>query len=125
MSPRIRDRVVVDERLAEPHDRVGQRVGLDRRPVAPGLHLGIDDLLDRRDHTRLHDAAAGGEDPQRALLLLREQEANPGRRGDLAVEPVERLQQRGAPPPGVASRSAATRSSPSVASTSPSRLSRV
>src|ERR1700684_2458585 len=64
--------VVVEKRLAEPYERVREHIRRNRRDEVPLAHLGFDDARDARDRARLHEPGARGEDPQRALLLLRE-----------------------------------------------------
>ena len=74
-----RGRVVEEERLREAHDRVGEGRRLDREDEAAGPDLVLDEAGDLRDHPRLHDAAARGDDPQRVALLLEEACGAPGR----------------------------------------------
>ena len=58
VSPRDPDdRVVVEERLGQAHDRVREQVRRERGAERPARMLGFDQSLHRGDHPRLHDAA--------------------------------------------------------------------
>ena len=67
--------VVVEERLGEPHDRVGERLGVGGRLVGTGRDLRLDHVADERHRARLHDPGARGQQPHRARALLLEEPA--------------------------------------------------
>src|SRR2546423_12141867 len=97
--------VAEEKGLGEAHDRVGERLRLDRRLVRPPAHLLLDQLRDAADEVGLDPPGARGDDPQGRLALLLDVLAQRGGSDDAAVEPVERVQERApAPAPGLGAR---------------------
>src|SRR5436190_2213243 len=87
-------RVVEQEGLAEPHDRVAQRVRLDGRNVVACLDLRDDQPGDHLDHPGVHGARPRGDDAQRGVALALDEGAQDAIVGEEAVKAVERFQQR-------------------------------
>src|SRR5436190_3390800 len=93
IAARAERRVVEQERLRQPHDRVPQHGRLDRWVVPAGAGLLVDQLRDHRDHLRLHDPVAGGDDSKRRLALRLDELAEGRSVGELAVEAIECLEE--------------------------------
>ena len=87
--------VVVEERVAQANERVGERRRVDRRLVAPGGHLLLDQRLHARHRARLDHAGARGQHPHRAVALLLEQPPHRPRARERAVDAVEHLEHPG------------------------------
>jgi hypothetical protein len=91
--------VVVEERLGEPDDRVGEGAWVDRRLVRRSRHLGLDQAPDARHRPRLDRSGARGQQTQRAAAFLLEQRAQRRRLRKAPVDAVEHIQQPACPSP--------------------------
>src|SRR5918996_1019062 len=92
--------IVVEERLAEPHDRVAEGGGLDRWLVVTGPNLVLDQLDDHGHNPWPDLAGIGGDDPRRVALLPYELTQR-RRLRNAAVEAIERRKKPApAAPPG-------------------------
>lgn len=67
-------RVGVQEGLGHADDRVGEHLRVRGRLIA-SVDLGLDHLVDERDHARLDDAVGGRENPLRGLAFVLEESA--------------------------------------------------
>jgi len=85
----VGDHVGVQEALADPDDRVGQRRGVQAGVEAPPAALQVDERLQRAGHPPVHGAAGPGQQAQRGLrvgLEERPQRAVPGDRAEHAAD---------------------------------------
>jgi hypothetical protein len=89
--------VVVEERLREADDRVGERGRIRGWLVRAGRDLRVDQLAHAFHGSRLDDARARGQQPHRPISLLLQEAAYRGGASEGTVDTVEHREQSHGP----------------------------